>query len=292
MLTDAGRSTTGDSHEPTTPGRRSGRLPVLLRVVQPRADSPPAYPLPMASLVTVPGGVVEIFDARRRTHRSVELGSFSIGACPISMTAYEAGSFDVVENSGDSRPATSVRWIDAISWCITASRSAGLAPAYSLVHGEVLWDLNSDGYRLPTEAEWVHASRAGTAGPRYGALAEIAWTALDRTEGPQPVARKQSNAFGLYDTIGNVWEWCWDRLDPARYGEYRVLKGGGWDDPEWSCRVGVRRGNAPDAVVEDVGFRTARGPVNDHNGHGWSEEADRDRAALSNPLPVGWTPLR
>ncbi|HLS50286.1 MAG TPA: SUMF1/EgtB/PvdO family nonheme iron enzyme [Actinomycetaceae bacterium] len=86
-----------------------------------------------------------------------------------------------------------------------------------------------------------------------------------------------------------------DRLDPARYGDYRVLKGGGWADPEWSCRVGVRRGYAPDARVDDVGFRVARGaaaPIGQSDGgQGWSETADRQRASLNGPLPVGWTPL-
>src|SRR5690606_4671805 len=103
----------------------------------------------------------------------------------------------------------------------------------------------------------------------------------------QAVGGKAANDFGLFDTIGNVWEWCWDRLDPARYGDYRLMKGGGWADPEWSCRVGVRRGNAPDAVVEDIGFRAARGAVADagsaDGGQGWSETADRRRAAVARP---------
>lgn len=94
----------------------------------------------------------------------------------------------------------------------------------------------------------------------------------------------------MTDTLGNVWEWCWDRLDPARYGDYRVLKGGGWADPEWSCRVGVRRGDAPDAHLEDAGFRVARG-IAGLNGQGWSEAEDRSRADIAGPRPIGWTPL-
>lgn len=136
----------------------------------------------------------------------------------------------------------------------------------------------------------------GSIGPRHGPLDQIAWTEEDGTTGPQPSASKDANAYGLFDTLGNVWEWCWDRLDPARYGDYRVLKGGGWADPQWSCRVGVRRGNAPDATVDDVGFRVARGAVAEHEladaGQGWSERADRQRAMLDGPLPVGWTPLK
>ena len=112
---------------------------------------------------------------------------------------------------------------------------------------------------------------------------------------PQPVAVKAPNAFGLFDTIGNLWEWCWDYADTARYGDYRSLRGGGWADRAWSCRASVRRGSAPDAVLEDVGFRMARGAVGESGAseaQGWSAVADRERAVTAWPLPLGWTPLR
>ena len=56
---------------------------------------------------------------------------------------------------------------------------------------------------------------------------------------------KQPNAWGLHDTLGNVWEWCWDLYDPEVYGTYRVLRGGGWFDEHWSCRASVRRRSHP-----------------------------------------------
>jgi len=111
-----------------------------------------------------------------------------------------------------------------------------------------------------------------------------------------PAGRPQGpNDFGLFDTLGNVWEWCWDFADPARYGDYRVFRGGGWADPAWSCRASVRRASAPDASLEDVGFRAARGPVGlagSSAAQGWSADADLRRADIRGPLPVGWTPLR
>jgi formylglycine-generating enzyme len=158
-----------------------------------------------------------------------------------------------------------------------------------------VWDVGADGLRLPTEAEWEWACRAGTSGPAYGTLADIGWTALDQVDAPQDVAGKAANAHGLFDMLGNVWEWCWDYADPARYADYRTLRGGGWADREWSCRASVRRGSAPDAVLEDVGFRVARGaagPSGTHEAQGWSADSDRRRAAISGPLPIGWTPLR
>lgn len=104
---------------------------------------------------------------------------------------------------------------------------------------------------------------------------------------------KKANPHGLHDMLGNIWEWCWDYADPARYGDYRSLRGGGWADEPWSVRASVRRGSAPDAVLEDVGLRLARGLVGSPGqAQGWSHEADRQRAAICGPLPVGWTPLR
>lgn len=126
------------------------------------------------------------------------------------------------------------------------------------------WEVASTGYRLPTEAEGEHACRAGSAEPRYGELSGIGWTAGDEVDGVQPVAGKTPNRFGLYDMIGNVWEWCWDHADTARYADYRSLRGAGWDDPQYSARASVRRASAPDAR----------------------------RAHRQGPLPMGWTPLR
>jgi formylglycine-generating enzyme required for sulfatase activity len=74
------------------------------------------------------------------------------------------------------------------------------------------------------------------------------------------VAAKQPNAWGLYDVLGNVWEWCWDLYDAQVYGTYRVLRGGGWSDQPWSCRAGVRRRSHPTFRIDDVGFRVCRSP--------------------------------
>ncbi len=260
--------------------------------------------------VRVPGGDVTLTDARRDSARTVTLRGFELCTTTVTADEFAAGRAFTETSTEGLLPAMGVSWREAVEWCIVASQHAGLRPAYAISAEGVTWNPAADGYRLPTEAEWVHGSRGGTGGPRYGALDAIAWSAADHVSGPQPSGLKQPNAFGLFDTLGNVWEWCWDRLDPARYGDYRVLKGGGWADPAWSCRVGVRRGNAPDARVEDVGFRVARGAVAapgagaaggagpgvgpggaPDGGQGWSEAEDRRRARAVFPLPVGWTPL-
>lgn len=238
-------------------------------------------------LLAIGAGTIELRDARSSSRRTVTLAPFEIGR-----TAVTAEEF---RGDGDPRPVHGVTWFDAITWCNALSSSAGLTPAYRQFGRRIEWRLDADGYRLPTEAEWEFAARAGTTEPTYGPLEEIAWTAADGVEGPQAVALKEPNAFGLYDSIGNVWEWCWDYADTARYGEYRSIRGGGWADPAYSCRASVRRGSAPDAVLEDVGFRIARGAVGSAEsraGQGWSDEEDRLRADVRGPRPVGWTPLR
>lgn len=247
----------------------------------------------MVRFVTIPGGSVTLHDARTGQQRTVALRAFDLATTTVSDAEFASHTISDTDSTG-LLPATGVRWRDVIAWCNRLSLDHGRAPAYEIFEQVVRWDPAADGYRLPTEAEWVHASRASTDGPRYGPLGEIGWSADDDLEGPQPTGAKRANDFGLYDTIGNVWEWCWDRLDPARYGDYRVFKGGGWSDPAWSCRVGVRRGNAVDAVIEDVGFRLARGAVGDASqdgAQGWSASVDRARASSTTVLPIGWTPL-
>jgi sulfatase modifying factor 1 len=243
----------------------------------------------------IPGGSISMRDARTGDVREVRLQPFEIRATPVQSAEFARTADATDITTPPLAPAHAVTWFAAVRWCNDASLAAGLTEAYSLDDRAVTWDPGSDGYRLPTEAEWEFACRAGTTTPTYGPLDEIAWSAADGVDGPQEVALKQPNGFGLFDTIGNVWEWCWDYADTARYGDYRALRGGGWADQAWSCRASVRRGSAPDAVLEDVGFRVARGAVGgpgDRAAQGWSADADRARADIRGPLPIGWTPLR
>ena len=124
------------------------------------------------------------------------------------------------------------------------------------------------GGRLPTEAEWEYAARGGSTEARYGKLDEIAW--YDKNSGDQPheVGQKRANGFGLFDVLGNVWEWVNDWYDEKYYqgspsqdppgpaiGSLRALRGGSWGGGPRFVRVSYRRGGVPAYRDGYVGVR-------------------------------------
>ena len=127
------------------------------------------------------------------------------------------------------------------------------------------------GLRFPTEAEWEYACRAGSSTPRYGVLNEISWNLINSFKRTHAVARKLPNALGLYDMLGNVWEWCQDfyALYPTASlvnprgtmkGAHRLLRGGSWGGGSQQCSASRRGNYAPDGIRNGIGFRAARTP--------------------------------
>lgn len=212
-------------------------------------------------MVDIPAGSVELSDRRTQRSWSVEVGAYQLAAVSVTQSQYAqvTGRWSSDLRS-DRLPVDSVSWSDAIRFCNMLSEQVGLTSAYCIGAGDEEVDRidSADGYRLPTEAEWEYACRADTIGPRYGPLDEIAWYRANSGNRVHEVGTKQPSAWGLYDMLGNVWEWCWDIYDPDVYGGYRVLRGGGWFDEHWSCRASVRRRSHPTLRIDDVGFRIAR----------------------------------
>jgi formylglycine-generating enzyme required for sulfatase activity len=162
-------------------------------------------------------------------------------------------------------PVEMVSWHDAVAYVNALSAREGLTRCYD---GDRLVGLDCPGYRLPTEAEWECAARAGTTGARYGDLDAIAWHFGNAGGETHPVGQKQANAWGLHDMLGNVWEWVhdWygpypgDATDPTgpNSGENRVGRGGGWFNDAWGLRAAARLWDAPRDRDVYLGFRAAR----------------------------------
>ncbi len=179
-------------------------------------------------------------------------------------------------------PVEGITWLAAVAFCNAFSAQLGLAPAYTIEDTVVTWNRASDGFRLPTEAEWEYACRAGTSTPfstgpclttdqanycGYGPMPDC----------PQGLWRDQSlevrsfppNPWELYDMHGNVSELCWDRhgyhgggpaVDPAgaATGALRVVKGGSFRDFARDCRAACRELTRPAARQKWIGMRLAR----------------------------------
>jgi len=180
--------------------------------------------------------------------------------------------------SGERRPVERVSWYDAVRWCNLLSLLEGLEPVYEVGDGErpsVSLRPDAVGFRLPTEAEWERACRAGGEeawcfGDEEGLLGEYAWFSGNSGRETQPVRGKRPNDWGLFDVHGNVWEWCWDAwhraytsgevVDPVEVPESdgsRLVRGGSFISSPNGCRSGGRSGLGAWDRVRFLGFRVA-----------------------------------
>lgn len=197
----------------------------------------------------------------------------------------------------DSRPVECVSWYEAVLFCNALSTREGYDPAYYiadevyqdgvLVRARVTWNSAANGCRLPTEAEWEYACRAGASTSLANGdlttidceldavLDAIGWycgnSALTLGPKTRGVRSKSANDLGLHDTHGNVWEWCWDQYaeypplpitDPTgadgEIGDPRVRRGGHWESEGHECRSASREWFYPNSADHTTGFRIAR----------------------------------
>jgi formylglycine-generating enzyme required for sulfatase activity len=169
---------------------------------------------------------------------------------------------------GSNCPVENISWMQAADYANRLSRADGLQECYGGDKLATFVGLDCKGYRMPTEAEWEYAARAGSTGPQYGDLGFIAWFRDNSNASTHPVAQKQPNAFGLYDMLGNVWEWTGDwyaeNLTPASNpvgaatGTYRVFRGNSYDGHSTMMRVALRGYEKPDVQSFLLGVRLAR----------------------------------
>ena len=213
-------------------------------------------------MLVIPAGEISLRDDRINRQWTVKIDSFLLSAYPLTQARYHqlTGTNPSVFQ-GPELPLENVSWLEAITFCNALSRNEGFTPCYLIGEGgaSVSMDKQAKGYRLPTEAEWEYACKAGTTGIRYGDLDRIAWYKENSMGQTQAVGLKQANAWGLHDMLGNVWEWCSDLYDESIYGSYRIFRGGGWNDEARGCMATNRRRSHPSAFkIDDLGFRLAR----------------------------------
>ncbi len=218
----------------------------------------------------------EGFDAEQPQHLVKITRPFYLGTHPVTQGQYKAimGSNPSHFKGSDDLPVENVSWLDAVSFCNKMSEK-DKRTAFYRINGTDVADVGGNGYRLPTEAEWEYACRAGSAtlfpfGDDAGKLGEHAWCFSNSQSKTHLVGQKSPNAWGLYDLLGNVYEWCADWYDEKYYAwssaadppgasgaSYRVFRGGCWHFDAGGCRPAARAGNAPETRGSCVGFRVA-----------------------------------
>jgi formylglycine-generating enzyme required for sulfatase activity len=195
------------------------------------------------------------FDEEKPVHRVTISRRFQMQITEVTQGQWEAvmgSNPSYFKNCGKDCPVEQVSWNDAKVFIVRLNE-------------------RNDGwlYRLPTEAEWEYAARAGTTGQFAGNLDDMAWYDANSGNTTHPVSQKQANAWGLYDMHGNVWEWVEDwyghypsgaATDPKgpSSGSARVCRGGSWFNGAGSCRSELRNISAPDDRGNDLGFRLVR----------------------------------
>ncbi len=193
--------------------------------------------------------------------KMVDVHAFSLAKYPVTKGLFEiVNEHTLGDRNMDSTPMVNVSWYDAIMFCNAISEHRKFDACYTIDNNNnsVLCDWGANGYRLPTDVEWQYACKAGTSAYRYGAIADIAWYNENSEGHLHKVGKKEPNNWGLYDMLGNVWEWCWDLYDEEKYGSYRIFRGGSWCEEKRGCGATCRRRSHPTFRIEDLGFRIAR----------------------------------
>jgi len=210
---------------------------------------------------------------------SVTVSSFYMGKYEVTQKEYkEVMGTNPSSFNENNLPVEGVSWFNAVEFCNRLSQREGLTPAYTVKGTNVTWDRSANGYRLPTEAEWEYACRAGKETPFSTGdnitTKQANYDGFPYNNNAKGTFRNKTvevrsfsqNAWGLYNMHGNVWEWCWDlygdyaslaQINPAgaSSGSDRIIRGGSWLVHAQFLRSANRYNISPSLVTNAIGFR-------------------------------------
>lgn len=255
--------------------------------------------------VFIKGGSFAMGSPEDEPWRSADEARHTVTVSDFYISPYEVKQSDYVavmggnpsNFSGDDLPVENVSWLDAVAYCNALSEKESLTPVYTIDGETVTWDRSANGYRLPTEAEWEYACRAGTTTPfntetsispeesnyyghypyeiedNYFSQGNLSTKPGEYRQTTVAVDSFSPNVWGLYDMHGNVSEWVWDyygeyntadEADPTgpETGTRRVYRGGGWNDFAKNMRSAYRAALPEDKGSFNLGIRLVRNAVN------------------------------
>lgn len=260
-------------------------------------EAPDGFVLLSGGTFTMGSPDTEAWRSEDEAQHEVTLSDFYISPYELTQQEYEDVMGTNPSNfTGENLPVENISWLDAVAYCNARSEQEGLTPAYTIDGTSVSWDRSANGYRLPTEAEWEYACRAGTTTPfntetsisaeeanywgDYPYMIEDNYFNQSNLETQPGVYRQTTvevnsfspNAWGLYNMHENVGEWVWDyygaysteaQTDPtgAETGTRRVYRGGGWNDFAKNVRSAYRAAMPQGNSNYNLGFRLVRNAV-------------------------------
>jgi formylglycine-generating enzyme required for sulfatase activity len=262
----------------TADGTQTGSATTNIEVA---AAGSTSYLVPM---VSIPAGTFTMGNSSYGTH-TVTLSAFHMSAYLITQSQYEAitgtnPSYYTKNFDAATCPVEQVTWYDAVEFCNLLSTADGFTPVYTITarspaNGYPIWsatvsaDFTQNGYRLPTEAQWEYACRAGTTttyfwGDSVDVSDSYAWCYGNPGRITRGVGQKLANPWGLYDIVDNVRQWCWDwygdyptgaQTDPTgpSSGTYRVFRGYHHDSSDHNCASAYRDKADPSYIYSDFG---------------------------------------